>query len=807
MRTTIAMVLCSVSSLALGGAAYAQTAPAGQTASPTSTVTEIIVTARRRDEALQDVPQVVDVVTAETVNKLNIRNFNEVQSIVPGLQLKNESNGIGGGGQLRGIQYDINVSPNPTVAFYQNDAPLQALVVLQSIYDIGQVEVLRGPQGTLRGQATPSGSITITTKKPDLYRPGGNISVTASDTGGRNVNGGFGIPIINGIAALRVAGSIEDNEGNRVHTIQTGPGSDTRGPNNHTESGRVSLLVTPADFLRLEGVYQRMNSRSRSFDQYASFSLFNPAAAPSPSLIDPGDRQSIEETPRAFSQKFEVYNWRAELSHLGQRLIYQGEHYTLDVNGRTNADQANFIPGRDSYQRTPTSSKFTSHELRLQNEERLFDMFDYVIGGFRSRLESHVTNLQDTPVFLPAAFGGGLATIVTTPIVIKPVPLYETSFFGNLTAHIGQSTELSGGVRHIDQKSDDGSLTIAGSTVIPTPGYNDKGWVYAASIKHNFGDDLMVYANTGTSRRVGPNVIGDFSVAPSALEKSFTNLPAETSRNYELGLKSSFFDKRLRLNVTGYHQTFKNFPYKGSDNIYYVNYGATVTGGVVTITPGVAVLSYAAPVPVEVNGVELETAYNVTPNWNLGLLASYSLGKIKGGVVPCNDLNSDGKPDALTGPPTLAALQARVGANNLSTCKVTQRSAFQAPFSATAQTEFHMPLNDNVEGYVRGLFTFLGDSQGDPTFNYDQVKSYGLLNVFLGARSPARGWELSLFAKNLLNVEKATTVGSPAQTNYQRLTLPTFTTVAATATSTYSIINSTPPREFGINLRYAFGAR
>jgi iron complex outermembrane receptor protein len=807
MRSTIAMVLCSVSTLALGGAAYAQTAPTQEKAVMEATVTEIIVTARRRDEALQDVPQVVNVVTAEQINKLNIRSFNEVQSVVPGLQLKSETNGIGGGGQLRGVQYDVNVSVNPTVAFYQNDAPLQALIVLQSIYDIGQVEVLRGPQGTLRGQATPSGSITITTKKPDLYRPGGNISVTASDTGGRNVNGGVSIPLMKGIAALRVAGSIEDNEGNRVHTIQTGAGSDTRGPNNHTESSRVSLLVAPTDFLRLEGVYQRMNSRSRTFDQYASFSLFNPAAPASPTLITPGDRESIEETPRAFNQKFDVYNWRAELSHFGQRLIYQGQYYTLDINGRTNTDQANFIQGRDSYQRTPTSSKSTSHELRLQNEERLLGMFDYVVGGFHGQVKSHVTNFQETPVFLPAALGGGLATIATTPIVIKAVPLFETSFFGNLTAHIGDATELSGGVRHINQKSDDGSLTIAGRTVIPTPGYDDKGWVYTASIKHNFSRDLMVYANTGTSRRVGPNVIGDFSVAPSAIEKSFTYLPAETSQNYEIGLKSTFLENRLRLNATGYHQTFKNFPYKGSDNIYYVNYGATVSGGVVTVTPGVAVLSYAAPVPVEVNGVELDANYNITPAWSVGLLASYSLGKIKGGVVPCNDLNGDGKPDALTAPPPLATLQAVVGANNVSTCKVTQRSAFQAPFSATAQSEFHMPLNDNLEGYVRGLFTFLGDSQGDPTFGYDQVKSYGLLNMFAGVRSSARGWEISLFAKNLLNVEKATSIGSPAQTNYQRLTLPSFTTVAATATSSYSVINSTPPREFGINLRYAFGSR
>ncbi|MCB2080256.1 MAG: Plug domain-containing protein, partial [Novosphingobium sp.] len=156
---------CSAATIALlaGGDALAQDADdVGISDS------EIIVQARRRDESLQEVPLVVNAVTSEEIDKLNLRDGTEIQNLVPGLQLSNNANGIGASGQVRGVQYDANTSANPTVAFYFNDAPIDGGSVLQAMYDIGQVEVLRGPQGTLRGAASPSGSITFTTRKPDL---------------------------------------------------------------------------------------------------------------------------------------------------------------------------------------------------------------------------------------------------------------------------------------------------------------------------------------------------------------------------------------------------------------------------------------------------------------------------------------------------------------------------------------------------------------------------------------------------------------------------------------------------------------
>ena len=797
------MALIGASTLSISVPAFAQQASDGSDKSVNTNV--IIVEARRRNESIQDVPMAVDAVTSDQIDKLNLRDFKEVQGLVPGLQFFSNANGIAAGAQMRGIQYDPNAGVGESVAFYQNDATIEGSLVLQTMYDIGQVEVLRGPQGTLRGQATPSGSIVVTTRRPDLYDIGGYASMTANSIGTQNVNGAVGIPLIPGIAAVRVAGVYTVGDGNRVHTIQDE--GDLRDPYSRTSSGRISLLVEPTDFIRLYGVAQTMEHKGREFDQYASFSLFDPSAIQSTPLITPSDRLSIESLPRTVDQKFNSYNWRAELRAAGQLLVYQGQKYDLDVTSRTNQDGANIIPGRNFFQTTHTKADRWTNEVRLQNETKVLGMFDYVLGYYHSLLKADTDLVSETPVFLPTALGGGLAALAKTPISLDGGHITEESFFGNLTAHLGESTELSGGLRHIRHRDPGVPLIVAGNTLPGNP-VNDDGMIYIASLKHNFNRNLMAYASFGTSRRPGAFAVGDFSVVKSDLQKSFQNLKTETSQSYEIGVKSTFLNGRATASLAVYHQDFNNYPYRSQNVINYVNYQATVSSaGAVTITPTVGQFNFVASLPVKVNGVEADFNYEVTPEWSIGINASYSLGKIKNGLVPCNDLNGDGVPDTSTATPTLIELQNAVGANNVAGCQVTQRSSFQSPFSGSLQTEYHRGITSGIDGFARALFTYNGSSQGDPQFAYDQVGSYGLLNLYFGIRDPKSVWELSLFAKNLFDVDKATTINRPATSGYQQLVLPSFTTVGRTATSAYSMINTTPIREFGVSFRYSFGSR
>ena len=798
---------CATSSLALVSPAYAQ-ASGGNPSALDSPQAEsetsndaIIVTARRRDEDVQSVPLVVNTVTAQAIGKLNLQNFTEIQNLVPGLQLSNTASGVGASAQIRGVTFDINASTQPSVEFYLNDAPLTSSYILQQMYDIGQIEVLRGPQGTLRGRSSPSGSIAVTTKKPSLTDFGGNASLSASDTSTFNFNAALGVPIIEDILAVRAAGLWTSNQGNRVTTINRQV--DGRDPHSRTAAGRVSVIFKPSDWLKLEGVYQHADTDARSYDQYASFSLANPAAPASPRLISPRDRLSIQESPRNIDQKFDVFNWRGEARFAGQVLIYQGQYAKLNVMSLSNSDNANFFTGTDYLGSTHSRSSTKSHEVRLQNEERLFGGLDYVVGYFNWKQESPTVLLQQTPVLLPPSFGGGIATVAQTQILTSQL-VKESSIFGNLTAHIGGKFQISAGTRYIHFTSPANFLTIGANVLPGAKEVNNKDWIYSLSAQYFVTPDVMIYANTGTSRRPGPTIVGNFSLVQSDRERSFGFLDKESSTSYELGIKSTFFDRRMRFNLTGYHQTFKGYPYKLTSPVFFQNFSFIAGTGIVPNVGSSA--QFAASVPVEVNGLETEIGFKVTPHFDLSLVASYSLGKIKNGLIPCNDLNADGIPDAVTTTPTLAQVQAAYGANYIGACRSSQRSSNQSPFSATIQAEYNTPLSDQMDFFARGLLAYQGNSLNDPSNAFDNVGSYGLLNMFAGLRDPDGAWELNFFAKNLLNTTKATSFGSPATTSYQQLNT-SFQASGATATSTYSIITTTPPREFGVNVRFAFGSR
>jgi iron complex outermembrane receptor protein len=805
IMTTYYMLGASVMALAVPMQVAAQDATQPPAARETYDPNVIIVEARRREEDVQDVPAVINAVTAGAIGNLNFRDFTEVKALAPGLDLSTNANGIGGNARLRGVNFDANASGNNgTVEFYFNDAPISPGVILQQMYDIGQIEVQRGPQGTLRGRAAPSGSITITTHKPDLNEIGGFVDMTGNNIGTLNFKGALNVPILPGIAAIRVAGLLDENEGDRVRSIYN-----NISPYSRTTSGRISGLITPTDWIKLEGTYQHLARDARTYDQVISFSEVNPDAAPSDVLITAKDRLSTQEDPRFLRQRFDIFNWRAEFSGMGQRLIYQGQHSKQHLTSTDNIDRGNFFPG-DFNQFTDTVAKGTSHEIRLQNEERVAGIFDYVVGFFDNKLNPPTALTSPTIVRLPTALGGGVASVVTTNI-LRTGHSHEQSFFGNLTAHIGEATEVSGGLRQIKYKSEN-FLAVNGNT-IASDAQDVKKLIYSASIKHNFTRDFLVYVSTGSSFRPGINVVGDFNIAQSDLEKSFLNLPPETSKSYEAGFKSTLLDGRARFNMTAYYQKYKNFPFRVPNNgVYYVNTVAIrdATGAVTGTAQQVNSFNFVGAVPVTVKGIESEVQFDISNRWNVGLSASYSIGKIKNGSIPCNDLNNDGIPDSVSAAPSLAQLQAAVGANNLSACTVNQRAAFLPPFTATLQSEYKLPVSDKVDGFLRGLVNYSGKSQGDPANNFDDVGAFAIANLYAGIRDPDGAWEVSLFAKNLFDTTKVLTRTTPLFTAYQQITGFTqtgATTAAETYTSTYTGATVTPPREFGLNVRYFFGSR
>jgi iron complex outermembrane receptor protein len=325
----------------------------------------------------------------------------------------------------------------------------------------------------------------------------------------------------------------------------------------------------------------------------------------------------------------------------------------------------------------------------------------------------------------------------------------------------------------------------------------------------------MAYASFGTSWRPGSatndiilnNVGSRPGSRPAAVEALIYPAP-EKSKSYEIGIKTDLLDRRLRVNLTGFYQTFENFAFS-SRRVFVGGPNLTNQLQVFTIDPAIAV-----GVPAEVKGLEAEIQFQPTDRFSLGLVASYSISKIKNGTIPCNDFSPiDGIPDTTSTPPTFAALNAATGGTNkpdgtpatlgrlVQFCKTGIRAGTSAPFSATLTSEYLVPVTPHAEGYLRGLVTYNGDSQNDPTNAFDDIKSYAVVNLFAGIRRPDGGWEFGVYAKNVFDTQRALLRGS----NVLNLTVRSpGTSVVNTA---YRGVTYTAPREFGATFRVAFGSR
>jgi len=802
MRTIGILASAGVSLLAIASPALAQDTAAKDSEQSAIVSSDIVVEARRRGENVQDVPLVVQAVTAQAIADLNIREFKDVQSLVPGLSLSQSANGIGAQATLRGVAFDVNASGNNgTIEFYLNDAHLSPGILFMSMYDVAQIEVLRGPQGTLRGRASPSGSITVTTVKPNMTEAGGYGTTTINDLGGWNFNGALNVPVIEDMLAIRVAGLVSEDHDSRVTSINNGTD-----PSRKTKSIRASVAFNPFDNLSLFASYMNTNRDVTTFDQAESLNIMTPGAPASPVTIRAKDRLSALAVPRTYEQNSEVWNWSAEWRAFGQKANYVGAKnkqnlFSFDPTDKGAALRSLYPTLPLAVQgyglRTNTQSDEEFHEFRISSDERVFGMFDYVVGYLWNKLDSPTALQQGTAVVIPPLPAASL--LIETPID-RFGTSKEESFFGNITAHIGDATEISGGLRRIKYKTV-GGLAIAGAPVAAASEDRTlKHTIYTASAKHNFTENFMAYASFGTSWRAGSStnpILLRENTAPDAALSAFYFPAPEKSESYEIGFKSDWLDNRLRVNVTAFHQDFTNYAFTSRD-VIFAGIDSTGVGRAFTAVPGLAV-----GVPAKVDGVEAEIAFQATDQWNIGLVAAYAKSKIKNGVIPCNDYNpTDGVPDSLPSAPTYGDIIAANGGAQVATCAVNYRAGTNAPFNLTFQTQYDLPVSESMDSYVRALVTYAGKSQNDPTNAVDDIKAYGIVNLFAGIRDPEGAWELGLYGKNLFDVLRVTTrTSNPLVASYRT---PAGGAVAA---STYRGITINDPREFGVNLRVAFGSR
>lgn len=749
---------------------------AQESKAPMLALEEVVVTARRKDESLQDVPLTVNVVTSKALEDLNVRNFADLQGVVAGLTLEEDS--LAPNASVRGVRFDTYASGfNPTVEFYLNDSPIVSLAAMQAMFDVAQIEVLRGPQGTLRGRAAPSGSITITTQRPDLDEFGGYVDLTGTDQGGQNIRGAVNIPLIEDKLAMRFAGFYESNDASQVETL-SGDDSEYDG-----DGYRASVRFEPTDDFEVNLMYQRMRPERSTVKQVESAYLADASLAPSPILLEADDRKGVMDFADTSKQDLKRTGLEMRYEFANQQLNYAGSHTEQSVARIESDDPGEVFPEwEDIDPESSTATEGQSHELRLSSAEPLFDgLMDYVVGVLYQSNESRTESTRLTLLDLSAAGYGWMAN---ESEIVSAGESEERSAYAHLTFYLTDSTELSAGMRRISYENES-TITLNGSLL----SNNENTWhetIYSASLKQQFTDNFMGYVSYGSSWRPGINVVGDFSENKTALEESFLNLAPETSDSYEIGFKSDWLDHSLRINLSAFYQEFENYPYRvGGEGVYFINEERGAQS--------VKQFNFVGAVPVNVKGVELETFYQINEQWDVSALMSWSKGEIDNGTVPCNDYG--------TNSPSVSDIASATGGDHLASCSVNYRSNNAPLWTTTLQSEYNFPIAD-FEAYVRGMVTLYGDSENDPANNLDDVDAYEIVNLYVGMREPEGRWEVMLYGKNLLDTER---VLSREATPY----LASYRDAAAgyaevQRTSDYRGISVTSPREFGVNFRYNF---
>ena len=841
--------------------AMAADAPAGAASASTS---DIIVTARRSNEKLQDVPESVQVISGSTLDKLAITSADEISKLAPGLTLTNQ--GANTEVTLRGVTWRPG-SGTPATPIYFNEVPFDPGNTIVSIFDVQQVEVLRGPQGTSRGAPSISGAVTITTKKPNLNEYGGFVQGEYGEANHWDVQAGINVPIVKGKLAIRLATNIEDSEGNQVFSV-----NNTAKPFVNDRSYRATLLFKPTDTISIEAMYQTRRTSSLQYDQVVG-SGSPGAPAPSATLCTYGlglcaipanyngpaltlrQRGSVEEIGNINTQHIDLATINANWEVLGHNLSYNyGRQMNYSPTYYNAADPMNIVDIHGFEPQTaPTNlgtPYFETQEVRLSSEHSENRPFDYDIGWFQKRSSGTIDN--SSPTYLAGAFGGPAALPGSVsgpnPAYILPVDsligigqVFD-SFYGDVKFHIDRRTELTGGLAIVRDRvpvslavnvagglSNAGYLPVlqgafsnpaspyyVGNPSSPFYGYpvpttcaqtgayfgqtfqnsasypgvcdavvapgtgapppqstnavNSKA-LYNFSLSHKFSDGVMAYATTGSSYRSGLPALGNVGL-PANL---FLPQP-ETAKSYEIGVKTTW-GRHLRVNASIFQLDYKGQLTSLAGVPYYDSVKGTVDNG------GIAFYGNADS---QVRGFEFEIAAQPTKELSLDANLSYSSIKSKGGQLPCGD-----------GPTPTAG-------NPINYCTLAAGTVLnqESPFSATVNGSYTVPVGA-FDGYVRFNLNFKGNNPNYGNFvnsvgMYKSTPSYAILDLFAGISGPKGDWNLGVYAKNVTNTQIELNRVTPQNNIYAPY---------AGVFGGYDQIMTTPPREIGVTLRYAFGSR
>lgn len=731
-------------SCALGLALVAAPAIAQDSGDAADTATgpvlgEIVVTATKREESLQDVPIAVSVIGGESLAQNAISTLEDATSLVPNVTVAEGS--VADSIFIRGVGSGVNIGFEQSVGTFIDGVYYgRSRSSRNPFFDLARVEVLKGPQATLFGKNTIAGAFNITSNRPTSTFEGRVMASYEPEYNGKAFEAILSGPISDTLS-VRVGGRYYDSDG-YVRNSLTGEDEQTR----EDYILRGQILFEPTDTLEI--LFKAEISQFDSNGEPSQITRASPLIQALTSAVDPQAenefdyRRSAPGTGPTFGLEFEdtgaenfslTVNW--DVGDFTLTSITSQLGYDYEVWRDSDYTNLSFL----TQQELQDYSAF-GQELRLTSPAG--ETFEYILGAYYSkedlsndkRVDADFNAVPPVAGFLTGSFGVPVAALTGSRNQRFQQDTESWAIFAQGTVNLSESFRFTGGLRYTEDKKDSvkelfystfgtSDVNPLISAVYPLLGFgivqpvttrsrSENAVTGEAIFEYDVSEDVLLFARYARGFKAGGFDEDNVQADPNSAE-----FDAETVDAFEAGIKTEFAGGAGRFNATVFYNSFDDLQVSTFD--------------------GVASFIVGNAASAETLGIEADLAFQITNEWNIMAAA---------GIL---DASYKSVPD---GP----AVFGGGASQDLSGRPLQFAPDFTLNIQTSYETEVFSGWNGTAEvsGYYNSGYEVPGDL--DPFLAQD---SFFKLGARLALASDDGNWEFAVIGKNLTN-EKTTQWGN-----------------------------------------------
>lgn len=641
--------------------------------SETPSGNEIIVTARRTSERLQDVPVAITALSGEALASRSIDTLDQIARFTPSIRFDGAAALSGGNYNatvfIRGVgQNDFAIFSDPGVGFYVDDVYYaRSIGGVMDAVDISSVQVLRGPQGTLFGKNTIGGAMVITTARPEMDVFEGKVEAITGKFNRIDVKGAINIPLAQGKAALRLSGATLNRDG-YVKRLFDG---ETQG-NRNAQLLRGTLRLQPTETLTVDvgADYTRARENSAPSDLLAVgnapgitgipfLSNYNRFVAPSRGFVAPNGALTLNPS-YITNSPFETWASgpnRNDLDLWGVQSTIALEAGAVTLKSITAYRDMKAYFTRDGDNTPHTFRQTTNNDAQWQFSQEfqasgklIEDRLNFVLGAYYFKEKGSDIATADlavglwpplaaTPPFSPAVF------------IENFTDNRSLAIYGQADFEILPSLSITLGARYT---SDRKVFSVKDTRQRDNVTYVDvkrqadfKKFTPRFGINWKASDNVLVYGSFSRGFKQG-----GFNGRPLVSQDEVTQYAPETLDTYEGGIKATWLEGTLTTNLAGYHSIYKNIQL--TVNQTPANFVANAASGKIdgfeleTVMRPARWLSFNASVgytdarytsvgqglsPTQILPITLQSKFVKTPEWTVAVGGELSHGFANGSDV------------------------------------------------------------------------------------------------------------------------------------------------------------------------------